>query len=177
MKTPIIKRLIFIGSFDPPHIAHREILKSAIQKIRPDYVEIILTEQKSIAKPRRLLSAKQRLICARALFGDLHPQPVIRSDFTNSNSVRLDQFIDRNQHEQIFILLGEDKLPNLVQSSKLLSARIHCLVAPRLSSAQQLRQRLRRQFREIAQYITVLPATPANVRRLSSTLIKEDRHD
>lgn len=61
---------VFGGAFDPPHLAHRALLETALHELRLDTVHVVPTGD-AWHKPRRLSAAAHRLAMAQLAFGDV----------------------------------------------------------------------------------------------------------
>lgn len=62
------KILIFGGTFDPPHIAHADMLKAAAEKIKPEQILIIPTADPPHKERKGISSAEDRLAMCRLAF-------------------------------------------------------------------------------------------------------------
>jgi nicotinate-nucleotide adenylyltransferase len=66
---------IFGGAFDPPHLAHVELAKAAVEQLRLDELRVFPTGQ-AWHKARALTAAKDRLAMARLAFSGV-PNAVV----------------------------------------------------------------------------------------------------
>ncbi|MDI1247168.1 MAG: nicotinate (nicotinamide) nucleotide adenylyltransferase [Rhodoferax sp.] len=68
---------VFGGAFDPPHLAHRALLETALHELRLDVLHVVPTGD-AWHKPRQLLDAAHRLAMVRLAFQDV-PRIVVDS--------------------------------------------------------------------------------------------------
>lgn len=61
---------VFGGGFDPPHLAHRALLETALRELRLDALHVVPTGD-AWHKPRLLTDASHRLAMVRLAFGDV----------------------------------------------------------------------------------------------------------
>jgi nicotinate-nucleotide adenylyltransferase len=61
---------VFGGAFDPPHLAHRALLETALKELKLDTVHVVPTGD-AWHKPRQLSAANHRLAMAQLAFGDV----------------------------------------------------------------------------------------------------------
>ena len=61
---------VFGGAFDPPHLAHMALVKTAVADLQLDELRVIPTGQ-AWHKPRALSPAHHRLAMAQLAFADL----------------------------------------------------------------------------------------------------------
>ncbi len=68
---------VFGGAFDPPHLAHRALLETALHELKLDALHVVPTGD-AWHKPRQLLDAAHRLAMVRLAFRDV-PRIVVDS--------------------------------------------------------------------------------------------------
>ena len=61
---------VFGGAFDPPHLAHRALLETALNELRLDALHVVPTGD-AWHKPRKLTDAAHRLAMVQLAFGDV----------------------------------------------------------------------------------------------------------
>jgi nicotinate-nucleotide adenylyltransferase len=61
---------VFGGAFDPPHLAHRALLETALSELKLDTLHVVPTGD-AWHKPRQLSAANHRLAMAQLAFGDV----------------------------------------------------------------------------------------------------------
>ena len=68
---------VFGGAFDPPHLAHRALLETALHELKLDVLHVVPTGD-AWHKPRQLLDGTHRLAMVRLAFQDV-PRIVVDS--------------------------------------------------------------------------------------------------
>jgi len=107
---------IFGGAFDPPHLAHLALAKTALAEMALDELRIVPTGQ-AWHKTRTLSPAPHRLAMAQLAFADL-PQVLIDPIETlrTGPSYTVDtlrEFKARWPDADLFLILGEDQARSL----------------------------------------------------------------
>ncbi len=103
---------IFGGSFDPPHVAHVALARTAIEQLRLDVLFVIPTGQ-AWHKSRPLTSAPHRLEMAQLAFAELDSVVVDpRETLRTGPSYTIDTLLELRTEfpqAQFFLLVGEDQ--------------------------------------------------------------------
>ena len=81
---------VFGGAFDPPHLAHRALLETALDELKLDRLHVVPTGE-AWHKPRQLTAAAHRLAMVQLAFGDV---PKICIDTREINRVGPSYTID-----------------------------------------------------------------------------------
>lgn len=109
---------LFGGAFDPPHTAHRALVRAAIDDLALDRLLVIPTGQ-AWHKSRALTPARHRLAMARLCFADL---PQVQVDAMEIERPGPSYTIDtlrtlaaRWPDAEWFLLIGEDQAHALTQ--------------------------------------------------------------
>jgi len=109
---------VFGGAFDPPHTAHRALVRAAIDHLALDRLLVIPTGQ-AWHKARSLTPAQHRLAMARLCFADL---PHVQVDALEIERAGPSYTIDtlhalqaRWPQAEWFLLIGEDQARALTQ--------------------------------------------------------------
>ena len=111
---PMVPRVgMFGGSFDPPHVAHRELAEAALAQLGLDVLHILPTGQ-AWYKARPLSAAEHRLAMCEIAFGDL-PRVCIdpRETLRSGPSYTADTLIELAQEypgAELFMVIGADQL-------------------------------------------------------------------
>ncbi len=109
---------LFGGAFDPPHSAHRALVRAALDHLALDSLLVIPTGQ-AWHKSRTLTPAQHRLAMARLCFADL---PQVQVDALEIERPGPSYTIDtlrtlaaRRPDAEWFLLIGEDQARALTQ--------------------------------------------------------------
>ena len=106
---------VFGGAFDPPHLAHVALVRSAIDALRLDEVRVLPTGQ-AWHRSGPLTDAQHRLAMTRLAFAGL-PEVVVddREIRRAGPSYTVDTLaeIAREQAAQLFLLIGDDQRRSL----------------------------------------------------------------
>ncbi len=113
MAVPGSRRVgIFGGAFDPPHLAHRELLQAALSELKLDALHVVPTGQ-AWHKPRPLSAAVHRLAMLQLAFAD---QPQIIIDTQEIDRAGPSYTLDTLQHmatqepnAELFLIMGDDQ--------------------------------------------------------------------
>lgn len=111
---PVVRCVgMFGGSFDPPHVAHRELAEAALDQLGLDVLHILPTGQ-AWYKARPLSAAEHRLAMCELAFGDL---PKVRIDpretLRSGPSYTADTLIELSQEypgAELYMVIGADQL-------------------------------------------------------------------
>lgn len=103
---------VFGGAFDPPHIAHVALARTAIEQLRLDVLFVIPTGE-AWHKSRSLTPAAHRLEMAHLAFADLDnavvdPRETLRSGPSYTADTLLELRTEFPE-SQLFLVLGEDQ--------------------------------------------------------------------
>ncbi len=107
---------VFGGAFDPPHLAHVALVRSAIEALALDEVRVLPTGQ-AWHRPGPLSAAAQRLAMARLAFAGL-PQVVvdereIRRVGPSYTVDTLSEIAAEQPGAKLFVLIGDDQRRSL----------------------------------------------------------------
>jgi len=106
---------VFGGAFDPPHLAHVALVRSAIDALQLDEVRVLPTGQ-AWHRAGQLTGAEHRLVMTRLAFAGL-PQVVVddREIRRAGPSYTVDTLaeIAREQPAQLYLLIGDDQRRSL----------------------------------------------------------------
>jgi nicotinate-nucleotide adenylyltransferase len=106
---------VFGGAFDPPHLAHVALVRSAIDALRLDEVRVLPTGQ-AWHRSGPLTDAQHRLAMTRLAFAGL-PEVVVddREIRRAGPSYTVDTLaeIAREQAAQLYLLIGDDQRRSL----------------------------------------------------------------
>jgi len=103
---------IFGGAFDPPHLAHRALLETALNELQLDALRVLPTGQ-AWHKPQPLSDAKHRLAMLLLAFADLSKVSIDTQEIDRAGpSYTLDslRFIAAAQpRADLFLIVGADQ--------------------------------------------------------------------
>lgn len=107
---------VFGGAFDPPHLAHLALARTALAELALDELRVVPTGE-AWHKPRTLSPARHRLAMAQLAFADL-PRVVVDPIETlragpSYTVVTLRAFKARWSDADLFLILGEDQVRSL----------------------------------------------------------------
>jgi nicotinate-nucleotide adenylyltransferase len=106
---------VFGGAFDPPHLAHVALVRSAIDALRLDEVRVLPTGQ-AWHRPGQLTDARHRLAMTRLAFAGM-PEVVVddREIRRTGPSYTVDTLgeIAHEQPAQLYLLIGDDQRRSL----------------------------------------------------------------
>ena len=107
---------VFGGAFDPPHLAHVALVRSAIESLGLDEVRVLPTGQ-AWHRQGRLTDSAHRLAMARLAFADL-PGVVVddREIRRQGPSYTVDSLTDITTEQpgaQLYLLIGDDQRRSL----------------------------------------------------------------
>ena len=114
--TTALRLGVFGGAFDPPHLAHVALVRTAIEQLELDQVLVLPTGQ-AWHKTRQLTEAVHRLAMTRLAFAGV-PQVVVddREIRRTGPSYTIDTLTElKNEHPEarLFLLLGDDQRRSL----------------------------------------------------------------
>jgi nicotinate-nucleotide adenylyltransferase len=107
---------VFGGSFNPPHLGHLYIAKTAIKKLKLDFIILMITPQNPNKKNIKTYSLSQRVSLCKALCKNNPKIKIITLEesmylhYTYLSMVFINKFI--NNQTQLFWIMGEDNLTN-----------------------------------------------------------------
>jgi len=103
---------VFGGAFDPPHLAHRALLETALRELKLDALHVVPTGD-AWHKPRRLTDAAHRLAMVRLAFQDLPRICVDRREIDRAGpSYTIDTLREIAVEEpgaELFLIVGADQ--------------------------------------------------------------------
>lgn len=103
---------LFGGAFDPPHLAHRALIESALATLRLDQL-LVLPTGDAWHKSRTLTSAPHRLAMCELAFGDLPGVAVDRRELDRPGSTYTIDTVEALARERPgshwFLLIGQDQ--------------------------------------------------------------------
>ncbi|MFZ2122242.1 MAG: nicotinate (nicotinamide) nucleotide adenylyltransferase [Rhodoferax sp.] len=107
---------VFGGAFDPPHLAHRALLETALDELKLDRLHVVPTGE-AWHKSRQLTAAAHRLAMVQLAFGDV---PKICIDTREINRVGPSYTIDSLRQmtaeaagAEWFLIMGADQAATL----------------------------------------------------------------
>jgi nicotinate-nucleotide adenylyltransferase len=114
--TPKLQRVgVYGGAFDPPHLAHHVLAKSAIAQLQLDKL-VVLPTGKAWHKPRQLSSAGHRVAMAHLAFADL---PCVQVDARETQRAgatytmdTLTELLQELPQSELFLIMGADQFAN-----------------------------------------------------------------
>ncbi len=130
-----MKIALYGGSFDPPHIAHLQIIKEALRQLDIDLLIVMVAFQNPF-KTKSLFDDQTRLGWMQTICKTLHK--VVVSDFEIKNQIVFT--IDTIKHLQeffnpstIFLILGEDHFMTLQKwkDYEVLKQKVHFVLVRR----------------------------------------------
>ena len=104
---------MFGGSFDPPHVAHRELAEAALEQLGLDVLHILPTGQ-AWHKARPLSDAEHRLAMCELTFGDMakvrvDPRETLRAG-PSYTADTLTELASEYPGAELFMVIGADQL-------------------------------------------------------------------
>jgi nicotinate-nucleotide adenylyltransferase len=103
---------LYGGAFDPPHLAHQALARTAIDQLQLDHLIIVPTGQ-AWHKPRQLSPAAHRLAMSKLAFADL---PRVQVDDRETQRTGASYTVDtltelstQNPHADWFLVMGQDQ--------------------------------------------------------------------
>ncbi len=142
---PIQRVGVYGGAFDPPHSAHTELARAAIQQLQLDALHILPTGQ-AWHKQRNLTSAEHRVAMTRLAFAPLARAQVDEREIRRSGPTytvdTLRELAAEYPAAQLFLLMGQDQAESLSQWHEIGEIKrlaIICVAerdAPEISKAQ-----------------------------------------
>ena len=141
MAATAVQRMgIFGGAFDPPHVAHVELAKTALEQLQLDMLRVIPTGE-AWHKTRKLTHPAFRLDMARLAFGQLakvvvDPRETLRTGPSYTIDTVLELRAEFPQAE-LFLIMGQDQavaLPSWHRFSEMANFATIC-VASRADSS------------------------------------------
>ncbi|MCM2296549.1 nicotinate (nicotinamide) nucleotide adenylyltransferase [Rhodoferax sp.] len=103
---------VFGGAFDPPHLAHRALLETALNELKLDVLHVVPTGD-AWHKPRQLTSAVHRLAMVQLAFGDVAKICIDRREIDRVGpSYTIDtlrQMAAEEPGAELFLLMGADQ--------------------------------------------------------------------
>ena len=114
--TPQRRIGVFGGAFDPPHLAHVALVRSAIEHLKLDEVRVLPTGQ-AWHRPGQLTDARDRLAMTVLAFAEV-PRVVvdereIRRSGPSYTVDTLTELAGENPGAQLFLLIGDDQRRSL----------------------------------------------------------------
>lgn len=142
---PIQRVGVYGGAFDPPHSAHTELARAAIQQLQLDALHILPTGQ-AWHKQRNLTSAEHRVAMTRLAFAPLARAQVDEREIRRSGPTytvdTLRELAAEYPDAQLFLLMGQDQAESLSEWHEIDEIKrlaIICVAerdAPEISKAQ-----------------------------------------
>lgn len=109
---------VFGGAFDPPHVAHAELARAAVDQLALDELRILPTGD-AWHKSRPLSPAQHRLAMARLAFADLQRVVVDDRELRRAGPTYTVDTLRELQAEQpdaqLFLVMGEDQAAALTR--------------------------------------------------------------
>lgn len=103
---------LYGGAFDPPHVAHVQLARAALEQLALDELRVLPTGQ-AWHKTRQLTSAAHRLAMTRLAFGKLDRTQVDEREIRRSgptytiDTVR--EILAEQPGSELFVVMGEDQ--------------------------------------------------------------------
>lgn len=165
---------IFGGTFDPPHIGHRNALKHFKNQIKPDITYIIPANIPPM-KDSHTASGEHRLNMCRLCFDDPVLDLEIKSGGISYTWLTVEKLRKEHPEDELFMLIGTDQLFKLEKWKNIdyLKKQLTFAVAPRDRERDELykeSERLEKTGMRIA--ILNMPET-----EISSTGIRTEKLD
>ena len=168
-----IDTLLYFGSFDPPHFAHKAVMEHAYRLVKPKQVEMVVIARTGTSKV--LSDETHRVNLAKKFTGNLNlPVSVNTVDIECKLSGKTIETVlelkKRSPHRKLGLLFGSDQLPSFDswQRSNDLRALAKCFFVRRSGD-----KNVHRYIRP-GQYL--LPAAPVKRGALTSLEIKQHLH-
>jgi nicotinate-nucleotide adenylyltransferase len=142
--APGVRRIgIFGGAFDPPHIGHDTLARTALMQLKLDALRVIPTGS-AWHKTRTLTAAVHRIAMARLAF-ESEPRIVVDSreidrDGPTYTVDTLEELHRENPQAQLYLVIGEDQaraLPTWHRWRELATFAIICVAARADSTGAQ----------------------------------------
>jgi len=109
---------VFGGAFDPPHLAHRALLDTALNELKLDVLHVVPTGD-AWHKPRQLTEATHRLAMVQLAFKDVPRVCVDRREIDRAGpSYTIDtlrQMAAENPGAELFLIMGADQAAALTR--------------------------------------------------------------
>lgn len=103
---------VFGGAFDPPHLAHRALLETALNELKLDSLHVVPTGD-AWHKPRQLTHAAHRLAMVQLAFGDVPRISVDSREIKRAGpSYTIDtlrQIAAEAPGAELFLIMGADQ--------------------------------------------------------------------
>ena len=113
------KCLIYEGVFDPPHIGHQKLLKSAICELKPDIVVVMVATNEAARelsnKPRASLQYIRKLLCEKT-FVDLPITVYVEGDnrFIPKFNIDIIKYVmNKYSADRYYYLMGTDRINSI----------------------------------------------------------------
>ncbi len=107
---------IFGGSFDPPHIAHEQIIKKAVQKLGIDTLFVVPTYLNPF-KSSFFVPAKKRLEWVKKLLTSYEKAEVLEFEVEQKRAVStietIKYILEKYDINKIYLIIGADNLASL----------------------------------------------------------------
>ncbi|GMB93672.1 Nicotinate (nicotinamide) nucleotide adenylyltransferase NadD [Helicobacter bizzozeronii] len=107
---------LYGGSFDPPHIAHLEVIKQALENLKPDKLFVLVAYQNPF-KTRPCFSPQQRLVWMGQLLKDLDKVQVSDFEILQNRPVpsieSVEHFYQKYQPNKLYFIIGADNVAGL----------------------------------------------------------------
>jgi nicotinate-nucleotide adenylyltransferase len=109
---------VFGGAFDPPHLAHRALLETALHELKLDPVHVVPTGD-AWHKPRQLSAANHRLAMVQLAFGDvpkicIDSREIVRAGPSYTIDT-LRQMAAEAPGSELFLIMGADQAAALTR--------------------------------------------------------------
>lgn len=103
---------LFGGAFDPPHLAHRALIASALDTLELDRL-LVLPTGRAWHKSRTLTDASHRLAMCQLAFGDMDRVEVDRREIDRPGSTytidTVEELAQERPGARWFLLIGQDQ--------------------------------------------------------------------
>jgi len=166
---------VFGGAFDPPHLAHRALLETALAELKLDALRVVPTGD-AWHKPRLLSAATHRLAMVQLAFADV---PRISVDTQEIERTGPSYSVDTLRHianeepgAELFLLMGADQAAALTtwhDWQAILQLAIICVATRAQQSNNGALFDAEKLFPERFLHLS-MPATPVSATRIRSMI-------
>ena len=135
LKLPLLRIGVFGGAFDPPHLMHVALVRTALAQLHLDVLYVFPTGH-AWHKNRTLSAAADRLAMAQLAFGDIPGVVVDKREIERSGPTYTIDTLHALQAEevqaQLYLVMGEDqaiRLPSWHGWEEIVQTAIICVAS------------------------------------------------